>query len=83
MKRKALQLLARLSFGPTVANALMVLQLIMDAVETKESRSLASYVYSQLPAAWKSPDGPASESEFIALIKAGEKFVNALRAVIV
>ena len=83
MKDKIFQLIARLSFGPTVGNALMVLQLILDAVQNKESRGLSRYVYQQLPKHWKEPEGPATEQEFLSMIKAGEKFIKTLHQVTV
>ncbi len=83
MKEKIIQFLARISFGPVIGNAVMVLQLIMDAVQNKESRSLARYVYAQLPKRWKEPEGPATEQEFLSMIKAGEKFMTTLHQVTV
>ena len=71
-----LALVARVSLGKDLAGALGVLRLIARAVEKKDAEEISVYVFRQLPTEWKHPEGPASEKEFVAMIKAGEEFIR-------
>ncbi len=78
MKEKVLLWLAQISFGKPMAAALTILQLVMEAINTRQTRSLTRFVYQKLPANWRHPEGPATEKEFLDTIKAGETFLKAL-----
>lgn len=79
---KALHLITRLALGREVANALLLMRLIVDAVEKKKVTNVARFVYGKLPAQWRHPEGPATEAEFVEMIESGQAFLDKLRAVL-
>ncbi len=78
MKEKLLLWLAKISLGKPMAAALTILQLVMEAVKTRKAKGVTLFVYQQLPAQWRHPEGPATEKEFMDTIKSGEAFLKAL-----
>lgn len=82
MLNKITHLVARVSLGKELAAALMLLRLILEALEKRNIRNVAMFVFKQLPEGWKHPKGPATEAEFQAVIATGETFLKQLRALL-
>lgn len=73
-------LATRVTLGKEMALAVVLLQLITEAIRKKDIKNVAIFVYRKLPAAWRHPKGPATEEEFVALIESGEVFMRNLQA---
>ena len=71
-----LGLAARISLGKELAAAVAVLRLVVRAIDKNDPEEISVYVFRQLPGHWKAPEGPATEKEFVAMIKAGEEFIK-------
>lgn len=82
MKFKLLKLFARVLLGKEVTLALTVLRLIAGAIQDTAPGELTRFVYQRLPQRWKSPVGPASESEFLDMISRGVDFYRSVRRVV-
>ena len=82
IKTRILTAIARVAVGKKLGTALMLLKLTLDALENRNIRNVALFVYKQLPESWKAPKGPATEAEFTELIQAGETFLLKVRAVL-
>lgn len=79
LKNKLLHLIARVSLGRELATALTLLRLLLEAIEKRNTRNVALFVFKQLPEGWKHPKGPATEAEFTDTIAAGETFLRKVR----
>jgi hypothetical protein len=80
--QKALHMVTKLMLGQQMASALLLLRLIANAAQERKVENVARFVYGKLPAQWRHPEGPATEAEFVALIEAGQVFLDKLRAVL-
>ncbi len=77
---KILHTLTKLTFGKPMADALLMLRLIAEAVNNNKVANVARFVFGKLPAEWRHPEGPATEAEFVELIEAGRGFLEKLQA---
>jgi hypothetical protein len=68
--------------GKELGLALAVLNAIRQALGNPQISDLAGMVYTQLPAGWRKPQGPLTESEFVDLVLAGQTFLTKIQAVI-
>lgn len=82
MMNNLLNMIAKLLVGQQMASALLLLRLIANAAQDRKVTNVARFVYAKLPAQWRHPEGPATEAEFVALIEAGQVFLDKLRAVL-
>jgi hypothetical protein len=80
MLKKALQVIAHISLGKELALALRILNLLTPLAGRLSGLDVARMVYAQLPAAWKFPDGPATEDEFLEAIQSGQLFLGKVKA---
>ncbi|MBK8191076.1 MAG: hypothetical protein IPK79_11580 [Vampirovibrionales bacterium] len=74
-----LNLLTKLTYGPSIAVALQLIKLIADAMESADVSDVARVVYERLPVSWRAPKGPATEEEFLQTIQTGIAFFTSLR----
>lgn len=82
MLKKALQFIANLSLGREIALALKILNLLAPLAGRLKGLDVARMVYAQLPVAWKFPDGPATEDEFLDAIQSGQLFLGKVKALV-
>lgn len=68
--------------GKELALALTLLRMIANAIETKQVTDISRFVYKNLPANWRQPHGPATESEFVDMVQAGQLFLTKIQAVL-
>jgi len=80
--KKITLLLAQKTLGKELALALMLLRLIATAVETRKVNDIARFVFKNLPTNWKQPQGPATETEFLDMVQAGQLFLGKIQAVL-
>ena len=82
MLKKALHFIANLSLGRELALALKILNLLAPLAGRLNGLDVARMVYAQLPAAWKFPDGPVTEDEFLDAIQSGQLFLGKVKALV-
>lgn len=75
-------LIMRLSLGKELALAVVLLRLIIQAVDKHNVDNVAVFVYKHLPAGWRQPQGPATETEFVDLVRAGQLLLEKIQAVL-
>lgn len=72
--------LVRLLAGKHASLAMYVMSLIVDAYEKRTTTRIVKAVYKNMPADWKAPQGPATETELNNAIKQGVLFARSLNA---
>jgi hypothetical protein len=79
---KLTHFVAQKSLGKELALALLLLRIITDAVENRKVSDLARFVFGKLPDNWRQPKGPATETEFVDMVQAGQIFLEKVKAVL-
>lgn len=72
-------LLVKRLHGPSVALALLMIQLIDEVLQRVSLADAARATYARLPATWHAPVGPTTEAEWLQVIQCGVDFYTALR----
>jgi len=80
--RNITHFLAQKALGKELALAILLLRTIATAVQAKNVGDIARFVYGKLPDNWRQPKGPATETEFVDMIQAGQLFLAKVQAVL-
>lgn len=80
--KKITHFIAQKTLGRELALALLLLRMITTAIETRKVTDIARFVYKNLPPNWRQPNGPATETEFVDMVQAGQLFLGKVQAVL-
>lgn len=72
----------QLFLGKELGLSVILLHTIQQALSNPKISDVAKFVYNQLPANWRKPQGPISESAFVDVVVAGQAFLGKLQAVL-
>ncbi len=79
--KKLVHFIVQKSLGQELSMAFILLQSILAALENHDVSDLARVVFTQLPEGWRQPNGPATETEFVDMVQAGQLFLDKVKAV--
>jgi hypothetical protein len=73
---------AQLFLGKELGLSLLLLHIIRQALHNPSAGDVARIVYAQLPANWRNPQGPLTETEFVDMVVAGQAFLGKVQGVL-
>ena len=80
--KKILHAAAQAALGKELGLALTLLRIIRQGLNDPKISDVARFVYTQLPANWRAPQGPISEAEFVDMVVAGQFFLGKVQRVL-
>lgn len=80
--KKLVHFVAQKSLGNELALALLLLRIITQAMESHNVTDLARFVFGHLPENWRQSKGPATETEFVDMVQAGQIFLDKVKAAV-
>ncbi len=73
---------AQLFLGKELGLSLLLLRIIRQALNNPKIGDVARFVFAQLPANWRTPQGPVTETEFVDMVVAGQAFLSKVQALL-
>lgn len=80
--KRFFHLTAQLFLGKELGLSLLLLRIIRQGLNNPNMGDVARFVYGQLPANWRNPKGPTTETEFVDMVVAGQTFLNKVQRVL-